>query len=195
MKVTIDLSEQNAAALELQARAAQMPTERYLAKTSSGRSKRKRSHRSPRNLPMVCSSNTDLAPLKKKLMKTAGRCLAASMCRHPRSLTVLAEKPSVVRCGSQLHGSREGAHNVVLSPISPAEIVYLVEKNRLPSSAYDDLSNALIVQAMLQVSRSDIPRICQIVSWQPRPCILACQSSAEIVGYGLRWFGRFGNRP
>jgi hypothetical protein len=32
MNVTIDLSEQNAAALEAQARAAHMPTERYLAK-------------------------------------------------------------------------------------------------------------------------------------------------------------------
>ncbi len=31
MNLTIDLSEQNAAALEAQARAAQMPTERYLA--------------------------------------------------------------------------------------------------------------------------------------------------------------------
>jgi hypothetical protein len=32
MNVNIDLSEQNAAALEAQARAAHMPTERYLAK-------------------------------------------------------------------------------------------------------------------------------------------------------------------
>jgi len=32
MNVTIDLSEQNAAALEAQARAAHMPTERYLTK-------------------------------------------------------------------------------------------------------------------------------------------------------------------
>jgi PIN domain nuclease of toxin-antitoxin system len=33
--------------------------------------------------------------------------------------------------------------DIVLSPISLAEIVYLVEKNRLPASAYHDLKNAL----------------------------------------------------
>jgi hypothetical protein len=34
-------------------------------------------------------------------------------------------------------------HGIALSPISLAEIVYLVEKNRLPVSAYDDLKAAL----------------------------------------------------
>jgi hypothetical protein len=39
---------------------------------------------------------------------------------------------------------RPGAgHNIMLSPISSAEIVYLVETNRLLMSAYDDLRNAL----------------------------------------------------
>jgi len=33
--------------------------------------------------------------------------------------------------------------DIVVSPISLAEIVYLVEKNRLPPSAYEDLKNAL----------------------------------------------------
>jgi PIN domain nuclease of toxin-antitoxin system len=62
--------------------------------------------------------------------------------------------------------------DIVLSPISLAEIVYLVEKNRLPASAYHDLKNALadpdyvieeapftveIVDAMRLVPRSDIP--------------------------------------
>ena len=62
--------------------------------------------------------------------------------------------------------------DIVLSPISLAEIVYLVEKNRLPASAYHDLKNALadpdyvieeapftveIVDAMRQVPRSDVP--------------------------------------
>ena len=62
--------------------------------------------------------------------------------------------------------------DIVLSPISLAEIVYLVEKNRLPASAYHDLKNALadpdyvieeapftveIVDAMRLVTRSDIP--------------------------------------
>jgi len=62
--------------------------------------------------------------------------------------------------------------DIVLSPISLAEIVYLVEKNRLAASAYQDLKNALadpecvieegpfnreIVDAMLQVPRADVP--------------------------------------
>lgn len=63
-------------------------------------------------------------------------------------------------------------HDIVLSPISLAEIVYLVEKNRLPASAYRELKNALadpdyvieeapftveIVDAMRQVPRADVP--------------------------------------
>ena len=63
-------------------------------------------------------------------------------------------------------------HDIVLSPISLAEIVYLVEKNRLQASAYHELKNALadpdyvieeapftveIVDAMRQVPRADVP--------------------------------------
>jgi PIN domain nuclease of toxin-antitoxin system len=63
-------------------------------------------------------------------------------------------------------------YDIVLSPISLAEIVYLVEKNRLPASAYEDLKTALadhdcvieeapfngeIVEAMLKVSRAEVP--------------------------------------
>jgi PIN domain nuclease of toxin-antitoxin system len=63
-------------------------------------------------------------------------------------------------------------HDIVLSPISLAEIVYLVEKDRLPASAYRELKNALadpdyvieeapftveIVDAMRQVPRADVP--------------------------------------
>lgn len=59
-----------------------------------------------------------------------------------------------------------------LSPISLAEIVYLVEKNRLPASAYAELKRALadpdyvieeapftveVVDAMRQVPREDVP--------------------------------------
>jgi PIN domain nuclease of toxin-antitoxin system len=61
---------------------------------------------------------------------------------------------------------------IVISTISLAEVVYLVEKNRLPASAYDDLTQALadpehvfteavlsaaIVQAMRQVPRVEVP--------------------------------------
>jgi PIN domain nuclease of toxin-antitoxin system len=63
-------------------------------------------------------------------------------------------------------------HDVVLSPISLAEIVYLVEKGRLPASAYAELREALndpdfvlreapltgeVVETMRQVPRVDIP--------------------------------------
>ncbi len=34
-------------------------------------------------------------------------------------------------------------NDIVLSPISLAEIVYLIEKNRLPVSVYEELTNAL----------------------------------------------------
>jgi PIN domain nuclease of toxin-antitoxin system len=61
---------------------------------------------------------------------------------------------------------------VVLSVISLAEILYLIEKNRLPFSAYEKLRQALgvvdyvidevplttgIVEAMRQVPRVDVP--------------------------------------
>jgi PIN domain nuclease of toxin-antitoxin system len=61
---------------------------------------------------------------------------------------------------------------IVLSVISLAEVVYLVEKNRLPTSAYADLKTALydpdhvlqeapvtaeIIDTMVQVPRVDIP--------------------------------------
>jgi PIN domain nuclease of toxin-antitoxin system len=61
---------------------------------------------------------------------------------------------------------------IVVSPISLAEIVYLVEKKRLALSAYEDLKNALatteyvleeapfnrgVVDAMRSVPREDIP--------------------------------------
>src|SRR5438270_13732921 len=61
---------------------------------------------------------------------------------------------------------------IEISPISLAEVLYLVEKNRLPASAFDDLRSALdnpqhvfkeapftrdVVRAMQQVSRDDVP--------------------------------------
>jgi PIN domain nuclease of toxin-antitoxin system len=61
---------------------------------------------------------------------------------------------------------------IAVSSISLAELVYLIEKNRLPPSAYDDLKRALadpdnvlkeapftvqIVDALREVSRADIP--------------------------------------
>ena len=71
-----------------------------------------------------------------------------------------------------MDNAAEAGNDIVLSPISLAEIIYLVEKNRLPHSAYEDLKaaladtdcvlaeapfNGLIVDAMMRVSRADIP--------------------------------------
>ena len=61
---------------------------------------------------------------------------------------------------------------VALAPISLAEVVYLVEKNRLPASAFDDLRRAPadpnhvleeapftaeVVESMRQIPRADVP--------------------------------------
>lgn len=61
---------------------------------------------------------------------------------------------------------------IAISSISLAELVYLVEKGRLPSSAYDDLARALldpehvfteavftqaVVQSMRDISRDEVP--------------------------------------
>jgi PIN domain nuclease of toxin-antitoxin system len=63
-------------------------------------------------------------------------------------------------------------HDIVLWAISLAEIVYLVEKGRLPASAYDELRKALsdpdfvleeapftgeVVETMRQIARVDVP--------------------------------------
>jgi len=61
---------------------------------------------------------------------------------------------------------------IAVSSISLAELVYLIEKNRLPLSSYDELTQALadpehvfteaaltaaVVQSMRQVSRVEVP--------------------------------------
>ena len=66
----------------------------------------------------------------------------------------------------------QAGHDIALSPISLAEIVYLVEKTWLPVSAYEDLKAALadpgyvieeapftadVVEALRQVPRAEVP--------------------------------------
>ena len=65
-------------------------------------------------------------------------------------------------------------NQIAISPISMAEIVYLVEKQRLPPAAYSELTKALadgnyviaeapftaaIVEAMRQVPRAEVPEL------------------------------------
>lgn len=94
-------------------------------------------------------------------------------CRHSRGLVVFAEKlQSLSHSAPLMDNAAETGYDIMLSPISLAEIVYPVEKNRLPASAYEDLKSALadpeyvieeapfngeIVEAMLKVSRADVP--------------------------------------
>jgi PIN domain nuclease of toxin-antitoxin system len=70
------------------------------------------------------------------------------------------------------HAVAEAGDSILLSAISLAELVYLIEKSWLPTSAYEDLKLALkdpdyvideapfegnIVEAMRKVSRDDVP--------------------------------------
>ena len=89
------------------------------------------------------------------------------------ALWYLLKNPSLSATARRFMDDAAAAgRDIVLSPISLAEIVYLVEKNRLPASAYEDLKNALagpeyvieegpfngeIVEAMLKVPRADVP--------------------------------------
>jgi PIN domain nuclease of toxin-antitoxin system len=83
---------------------------------------------------------------------------------------------------------------IAISSISLAEVVYLIEKNRLPSSAYDELMealidpdhvfmeaifNAAIVQAMRSVSRVEVPEMPDRIVAATGP-ISMCPSSAVI---------------
>jgi PIN domain nuclease of toxin-antitoxin system len=85
------------------------------------------------------------------------------LTRHPR----LSETAR-----NFIDAAAAAGHSIALSAISLAEIVYLVEKNRLPEAAFQDLKRALadpdyvideapfnsdVVEAMRLVSRNDIP--------------------------------------
>ena len=77
-----------------------------------------------------------------------------------------------VAAGEFIDRAAEAGRRIVVSSISLAEIVYLIEKNRLPANAYTDLKAAPddpdhvfkeapfrveVVDAMLQVPRTDVP--------------------------------------
>ena len=77
-----------------------------------------------------------------------------------------------VAAGDFIDQAAAAGRQIVVSSISLAEIVYLIEKNRLPANAYADLKAAIadpdhvfkeapftleIVDAMRQVPRADVP--------------------------------------
>jgi PIN domain nuclease of toxin-antitoxin system len=74
--------------------------------------------------------------------------------------------------GAFISEAATARRKIAISTISLAEVVYLIEKNRLPPSAYEELTQALadpehvfteapltaaIVQVMRQVSRAEVP--------------------------------------
>jgi PIN domain nuclease of toxin-antitoxin system len=74
--------------------------------------------------------------------------------------------------GAVISEAATARRKIAISTISLAKVVYLIEKNRLPPSAYEELTQALadpehvfteavftaaIVQAMRQVSRAEVP--------------------------------------
>ena len=89
------------------------------------------------------------------------------------ALWYLLQNPRLsTRARAFMDGAASAGHTIGLSPISLAEIVYLVEKDRLSASAYHDLKTALlnheyvieeapftaeVVEAMRTVSREDVP--------------------------------------
>jgi PIN domain nuclease of toxin-antitoxin system len=77
-----------------------------------------------------------------------------------------------VSAGDFIDQAASAERQIVISSISLAEIVYLIEKNRLPANAYADLKAAIadpdhvfkeapftleIVDAMSRVPRADVP--------------------------------------
>ena len=77
-----------------------------------------------------------------------------------------------VRAGDFIDNAAAEGRQIVVSSISMAEIVYLIEKGRLAANAYGDLKAALddpdhvfkeaqftveIVDAMRQISRAEVP--------------------------------------
>src|ERR1039457_385162 len=84
---------------------------------------------------------------------------------------------------------------IVVSSISLAEIVYLIEKNRLPAKAYADLTGAIadpdhVLRRPLSRwrlwtpclrSRAPTFRTCRTESWRRPGCILGRRSSAAMA--------------
>jgi len=74
--------------------------------------------------------------------------------------------------GNFIEDAAAGGDQIVISSISLAEIIYLIEKRRLPPNAYQEVKAALddpdhvfkeaaftgdIVDAMRQITRTDVP--------------------------------------
>ena len=113
---------------------------------------------------------------KTRSTRTAGTCFVASLrtlrdrwrCRHPCGLWYLHWSSRLSGAAREfMDAAARAGHSIALSAVSLAEIVYLVEKNRLPESAYQTWASeyvfeeapvtADVVAAMRRVSRDAVP--------------------------------------
>jgi len=91
---------------------------------------------------------------------------------HTALWHVFDDKRLSVAASNFIDQAAVARHTIAVSAVSLAEIIYLIEKQRLPSSAYTDLRNALadpehvlkeapftaeIVDAMREVPRAEVP--------------------------------------
>ena len=91
---------------------------------------------------------------------------------HTALWHLFADKRLSAAAEAFINEAATARRKIAISTISLAEVVYLIEKNRLPQSAYDELTQALadpehvfteavfsaaIVQTMRQVSRAEVP--------------------------------------
>ena len=91
---------------------------------------------------------------------------------HTALWHVFDDKRLSVAASNFIDQAAVARHTIAVSAVSLAEIIYLIEKQRLPSSAYTDLRNALadpehvlkeapftaeIVDAIREVPRAEVP--------------------------------------
>jgi hypothetical protein len=94
--------------------------------------------------------------------------------------------------GAFISEAATARRKIAISTTSLAEVVYLIEKDRLPPSAYEELTQALADTDMILPKQSLLPqlfkrcgkcralksRTCQTGWWHQLLSILMCQSSA-----------------
>src|ERR1039458_4256945 len=143
------------------------------------RRRRAARRKSPSRPVAACLRSTGQRLPPKKSTRTAGICSAASRktsddCRRRGHAygRGISSTTSACQFRREILSIRPARRRIVVSAVSLAEIVYLVEKSRLPENAYADLKNALadpdhvlkeapftveIVDAMRNVSRAAVP--------------------------------------
>ena len=149
---------------------------RFLSVTSHPRSKGNRLTFHSRRVA-GCSPNTGRLHLPRKSTPTVLICsetlaklliIAAVADTHTALWQLFDDARLSGAAGTFISEAAATRRKIAISTISLAEVVYLIEKNRLPPSAYDELADpehvfteavftSAIVQAMRDVSRAEVP--------------------------------------